>query len=296
MLDSQKLIDLNFQGFCPGPDEDEQKFLQRVKLTEKLILTPEQVLHTQKIPFLIDKEHKVKKPSLSWINATLMHLYGFYKENLPAYFSNQRLSFFEGAATFFIKIDEHELPVLLLRKELKKKQGFLGFFYSLEEILAHEAVHFLRSSFLEDQFEEFFAYLTSKHFLRKMFGPMIKSSREIYIFFGLLLTSLIFEFSFLLFPCVLLKSLFFMSASLPLAFLAAGLFRMIKLRKVFNRCLKNLKQAVAEKALHLMVRLTDQEIFFIAQNCKTKKVVQDYAFEKKKKSLRWKMLFSAYFS
>lgn len=289
MFSDKELLNLNYQGYFPGPLETEAQFLKRISLTKKLIETPEESLKDQTQTFSI--QDRVKKPSLSWVNTSLMHLYGFYADSLPAYFSNQNLSFFEGAATFLVNIQGHEIPLLQLRKELKKNSFFS--FYTLEEILSHEMVHFLRSSFQEMQFEEHFAYLTSKHILRRYFGPLVRSSKEVFIFLGLLSSSLVLEISYLLFPSLLLKSFFLLGCSATLAFVTAGLWRLIKARKIFVSCLKKLKKLLGKNGMPCMVRLTDSEIRLIAKNKKLS--LEEYALEKKDQSLRWRVLHLAYF-
>lgn len=320
MLSSEMLVDLNFKGFCPGPEESEQQFVKRIKLTRELIESPEEFFKKQPAAFFAAQKNRVKKPDLSWVNSTLMHLYGFYSESLPAYFSNEKLSFFEGAAVFLLDVQGHKIPLLQIRKELQKKKAFPFSLYKLEEILSHEMVHFLRSSFDEKKFEEFFAYLTSKHFLRRLFGPLVRSSKEAYVFLALLFASLGLEWGYLMFPSLLLKSLFLFSCSFTLSFLTAGIFRLIRYRKIFNRCLKNLKTELKEKALSCMARLTDEEICFIsklnkhslfkhglfkrgltatdssAKNKPAASFLKQYAFKKQKNSLRWKVIYLAYFS
>lgn len=290
MLTEKELLDLNIQGFLPGPKEDVKPFLQRVKLTKQLIEDPEQLLKEQK-QILFSTKDRVKKPALNWANTSLMHLYGFYVERLPAYFCNRRLSFFEGAATFLINVQNYELPLLQLRKELQK--GSFSF-YRLDEILAHEMVHFLRASFAEKQFEEHFAYLTSKHILRRVFGPLAASSKEVFSFLTLLFMSLGLEIGFLLFQEFWLKSLFFISLASLMSFFALGLFRLFKTRKIFAGCLRKLKRVLKDKALPCMVRLTDEEICLLSKMKESN--IETYALSQKDTSLRWQVIYAAYFA
>ncbi|MFA5250004.1 MAG: hypothetical protein WC371_01160 [Parachlamydiales bacterium] len=302
MLGDQELLELNDQGFVPGPSEDEASFLKRVELTRLLSKNPEAVLAQpnavlsdewqKKLPFRL--KEKLKKPDLSWVNCQLMHLYGFYAESFPAYFSNEKLAFFEGAATFTVPVQNHFLPLLQLRKELKG--GAFWAFYKLEEILAHELVHFLRSAFQEAVFEEHFAYLTSQKILRRYFGPLLRSTKEGMFFLGLLLLGLVLQGSRLFIGLQALAALSYLSYSGALALFSLGLWRLIKTRRIFVLCLKQLKSCLGDKALPLMVRLTDGEIGAIAKMRPAS--LEAYFQEQKAKdrSLRWKVLVLAYLS
>lgn len=118
--------------------------------------------------------------------------------------------------------------------------------YQRSEILAHEAVHAARCAFPKDPWDEYFAYMTSEKWWRRVLGPIVRTPREVWP---------------LLLFCI-------MGPFIPLSFLfaaiwmALGFFRLIHghkiLRKAGEKLLK--KGYSKEKVRHILFRLTDAEI------------------------------------
>lgn len=109
-----------------------------------------------------------------------------------------------------------------------------------DELLAHEAVHVLRSEFNEPQFEEYFAYQTSKRWYRRFFGPMLKSNLDVGIFVTASALALVHLAPFLI------VLTFFLTRRL-----LDGYF--------IKRAIKALAP-LTSNPLHLLVRMTDLEI------------------------------------
>jgi len=291
-MNSEKLIALNQAGFIPGPNEAEEKFIERVKFAgqffkdknsffEKVQITP---------PFPLDD--KVTKPLRHWTRSQLIRRFDITPDFLQIYFHDKGLAFFQGAATWLLELDNKiTFPLIQLRVGLKKGR-YLGL-YSFDEILAHETVHAARAAFDEKIFEEHFAYLTSSSFLRRIFGPIIRNTWEVIIFFALFL--LVFAFIFLPASPLLSYAGNFSFFGL-MGYASLGFFRLFKNRLFFVLALKKLKKILQskDKAFFVLFRLTDKEIFKFARI--SRKKILAYVEQEKEKSLRWKVIYQAYFA
>lgn len=153
MITDLELLLFAKRGLIPGPNEDEKAFLQRASKLESF--SPEDW-----------KEAHAKTEKL----------YGFAIDWVSCTYSNHKLPFWEGAATW---ISEEGIPSIQLRNGFKKGK-YLG--YTRSEVLAHEAVHAARSAFEEPRFEEILAYRTSTNFFRKCLGPLFRKPKESLLF------------------------------------------------------------------------------------------------------------------
>lgn len=194
------------RGLIPGPGEDERTFLERVT---QLTVQPNQGTSVQEA-YLITRR-----------------LFGFSVDWVPIFYSNERLPFWEGAATWI-----GQRPSIQLRENFKKGR-YLG--YRCEEVLAHEAVHAARVAFEEPRFEEVLAYRTSKSRLRRWIGPLFRKSWESIAFMSSLIPA------------------FFGYFWIPLGVLGWLSLRLAWAQWTLQRCLKKLP-------LSLIVCLTDAEI------------------------------------
>lgn len=199
MITDKELLDFYKRGLIPGPREDENVFLQRV--SKALPLAPK--LDVPKFGITID-----------W---------------MPILYSNKKLPFWEGAATW---IDGNGLPSIQLREGFQKG-SYLG--YQRDEVLAHEAVHAARSTFEEPKFEEALAYMTSKSRFRRWLGPLFRRSWE----------------SALLIVALFLGML--TQIWIPIVLIGYFLMRLIKTHWCLRRCLKKFPPSV-------VMLMTDKEI------------------------------------
>ena len=293
MVSNEELLTLNSQGFIPGPKEIEQSFLKRVELTKNLFVDPKRFfLKKEKTP-PFELNDRLKKPDLEWVKSSLLNLFDITVDNFSAYFNNDKLRLFQGAATWILDFDGISLPLLQLKKKLKR--GSFLWIYSLEDILAHELAHFARAGFEEPQFEEFFAYFTSSKALRKILGPIAVSSKEIIVFLSFLFLGIVMQYLVMIFSHKIFDVLFFLSGYFASKILFLGGLRLGYRRWIFNRCYKKLFSIFKEKrkTLAVMFRLTDKEIKTFAK--KKKETILEYAKKNKEKSLRWKLINLAYF-
>lgn len=246
------LTEMLQQGFIPGPNESDDEFFERVACTKEKF---------QKGSWLPESHWHFARESLDAI-FNVKPLY------ICAYYSNRNLAPWQAAASW---INGKSLDRIQLRTKFKKG-SFLG--YSRDEILAHEAVHAMRSGFTYSRFEEFFAYMTSTRKWRRILGPIVQKPWEVW---PLLLFSL----------CSLFSPIFYFFISLWLSVGFARLVRMHWILRIVGNRLNAIVQDAC-KARAVMLCLSDAEImtfykknnivpFVLSQNC-----------------LRWQMIKKGY--
>ncbi len=248
-MKDQELFALDKEGFLPGPGEDEKKFLERVCRTKKRF----------------EKGGWIPASHWDWVRESLNGIFNVKPLYIAAFYSNRDLAPWQGAAAW---IDGRELNFIQLREGLKKGT-YLGL-YRREEILAHEAVHAVRSGFNEDRYEEFFAYMTSEKKWRRVLGPILQRPWE--------------AWPFLL--CTLGGAIW------PACYLGAavwsgmGFFRLIRrhirLRRASGRIFEIVQDARMTRAV--LFRLTDDEIEKFSKDEK----IEDYA--ERQGCLRWRVI------
>jgi len=191
---------------------------------------------------------------------------------LPIRYETKGLRWHEMAVTWIDPVDGYI--------QLRPQKGSSSF-YPQEEIVAHEAIHWMRSSFASSPFEEILAYQTSSYRHRRFLGSILCSQR----FFSLIFIS-----------CLMLCSIGFLIQSSLLVFsslvcagalLGRSLFYYIR----FLQCKRKLLKMNCP-ALAVMVRLTAKEILWIAKT-KSKKIL---SWIEKQKSVRWQVLRHSYFT
>lgn len=146
-MNDEELLRFFRRGLIPGPAESEESFLARV----------------------------INSPQLSYtewqdVSVKTFSLFGCAIDWMPITYSNRRLAWWEGAATWI-----SDTPFIQLRSGLQKGK-YLG--YERTEILAHEAIHAARIKFDEPQFEEMLAYSVSKENWKRFLGPLFSRSWE----------------------------------------------------------------------------------------------------------------------
>lgn len=246
-MTDEELIALDQIGFIPGPGESEKNFLARVEKTKEAF---------QQGSWIPDS-HWV------WVREYLGNLFDVKPLYICAFYSNQHLAPWQGAAAW---IEGRALHAIQLRKNLKNG-SYLGI-YQREEILAHEALHAARSGFNEDRFEEFFAYMSSEKSWRRVLGPIIQRPWEIWPFVAGALLGVIWPFCYL--------------ASAVWAFF--GFLRLISRHLTLRQAAQSLMKDTEsrEKTRAILFRLTDQEIGQLA----TGQRIYDLA----SKDLRWRII------
>lgn len=296
MITTEGLLRLNKEGFIPGPNESEEKFLKRIELTKKLIRDPKFFFIDQKQKLPFNLENKVLKPRWNWTRAQLLHLFDIAPNNLALFYSNERLHFFQAAATWILSFGKAniKIPVLQFRKVLRRKPYL--FIYTLDEILAHEAVHSIRVAYDEPKTEEIFSYMTATNIFRRIFGPIVRSSKEIFLFFSLMVSYLIIQILWIFSSIKFFYNLSIVLGFATISIFCYGLIRLFfvrrKCRKVFKRLFKVLKDKTLARAV--LFRLTDEEIYKFSKMKKSQ--IIEYIKNAKDDSLRMKIIYLAYFN
>ncbi len=205
MIDDTLLCDLFRRGLIPGPDETEEAFLKRV-----------------------EKATSLDHPEWREAAQKTVHSFGFNIDWVPMEYSNRKLAWWEGAATW---LQEDHLPSIQLRNSFKKG-SFLG--YHRSDILAHEALHAARMCFKEPKFEEILAYSIAPEKWKRFFGPFFVRPWE----------SVVLLVSFMI-------GIFI--PWIPMGLLSLGLARLSWRQWIFRKCRRKFP-------LEIILCLTDQEI------------------------------------
>jgi hypothetical protein len=249
-MTDEELLDFNARGFIPGPEESEEAFKHRINAAQRAF--------SQREP--------LPKAHWEWVRLHLKGLFQFEPESLIAYYSNQKLAPWQGAACW---IGEDRVPLLQLRNGFRK--GSYWKLYSRGEILAHEAAHAARAAFDEPENEEFFAYATAARQWRRVLGPIFQRTWEPWLFVASVAVGLFWEIGWV------------MSAFLT----AIGFWRLIRrhwrLSKAANHLMGRLKDIKTVRAV--LFRLTDREI----------RIFSEGQWFEGDETLRWRLLRLAYF-
>lgn len=249
-MTDQDLLLLDKLGFIPGPGETEENFLDRVAVTKKKY----------------ELGNWIPEAHWDWVREYLVELFYVKPLYICAFYSNRNLAPWQGAAAW---IEGRKLDSIQLREGLRKGQYLK--LYAREEILAHEAVHGVRSAFDESRFEEFFAYMSSEKKYRRVLGPILRRPWEIWPFFIALLGGILWE-PFYLFGAI---------------WAACGFVRLIKDHFLLNRAAQNINRKIndAKRTRAVLFRLTDEEIVQLA-----KKKISIDLFAEKQTCLRWRVI------
>jgi len=294
MISDEELIRLNNEGFIPGPQEDEEIFLTRVDLSKKLIIDPKSFFENEKQKEPFDLDMRILKPRWNWTRAQLLNLFDVSCKDLALFYSNKNLNFFQAAATWILELKDKKIkiPVLQFRKVLRYKPYM--FIYTLDEILAHEAVHSIRVAFDEPKTEEIFSYMTATSIFRKILGPIIRSEKEVFLFFGLMGGYFIFQILFVLSNYKFISYFSFFFGFLVLSLISFGLIRLFLVRRKVKKTSKRLFKIFKCKktARSVLFRLTDTEIFKFSKMNKNE--IENYFLKAKDKSLRLRLINIAY--
>lgn len=267
----------NERGWIPGPLEEKKDFDKRINALNHFFSHPPEDVDN----FLTDRD---------WAKARRLtkRLYDFSPDWIVAYYNNDKLSFFQGAATWISEKDELRLPLIQLREKFER--GSLFGMYQREEVLAHEAVHAARMQFDEPLYEEIFAYKTSPGLFRRFFGPLFQRPWEAHLFIALLCIPVAIEI--VLFLGIDIGPFIYLGL-IPAAFLAYLLLRLLTLHTLLAIAVHRIKKFLDQpsKKWAFAFRLKDKEIFLFA--LQRKKKLTEYLL--KQSSLRWNLLKQIYF-
>lgn len=264
------LIKSGERGWIPGPQETEEAFIKRIEKLHHFYENPPQECDQ----FLTDSD---------WVEPLkrVQALYAIKPDWIVAHYLNEKLPFYQGAATWILEKEGTRFPLIQLKKRFSKKNSSFR-----SEILAHEAVHAVRLQFDEPFFEELFAYRTSRNFFRRFFGPLFHRNWEALVFILLFLLPLATEIGrFATIDHWIWDLLFW----LPWIYTAGLLVRLLSAHLCMSLAIWKLKRKkiAPQHELSFLLRLTDREIFRIA-------LFSPKKWFKDQKSLRWRQILDTF--
>lgn len=275
----KKLDEYNQKGLIPGPEESEEAFIERAEYCLNLeteIFKDEQIITE---PLL---QEPLKKSEA---------LYGIKPDWIPLFFSNERLSPWQGGCVWIFQIndDSPTSALLQMRKGFAIKKKYL-LLYDRDELITHELAHVGRMAFQEPKFEEILAYQSSSSWYRKILGPLFQASWESMLFVLMLMAIVFFDLFLILMGHLDLYFQLMWLKALPVVYVTLLLIRLIGRYRAFSRCKTRVKSLLPpnKDPLPFIYRLTDKEI--IAFGSWSKEQIQEYIAEQKDHSLRWRTL------
>lgn len=290
----ETLLKFNQLGLIPGPDENEEQFLQRaqycLKLKEQLVprlkenLPMMQADFDSSCLFLKEAYPKTKK------------LFDIVPDWIPVFFSNYRLAPWHGGCAWIFQSTE-DSPTgafFQLRNAFRTQERYLHL-YDRKDLIAHELAHVGRMTFQEPVFEEMLAYQTSSSGFQRLFGPIVQSSRESSFFVLVLIFVFLIDFFLVVNGQEQMYSSVMWLKIIPLGLIAYALQRLFWKHRQLKRCLNQLQMAIQDKdkSSAMIYRLQDHEIKSFA--LMTPKEIFEYAKQNSQLSLRWHISFAAYF-
>ena len=289
ILDSQ-LLAFNTLGFIPGPDENEEIFLNRIASHSKQTRDLQEAL--KKTPFSL--EDKIPEQEMERVFVFTEQLYDIKPSWISAYYSDRGLRFFDGGMTHILQKEDQIFALFQVRKAFQKKKRFLKIYHQ-DEILAHEISHMSRMAFDEKKYEEFLAYRSSNSKLRQFLGPLLGSKWVLILLILSIAISILSDMIVFFFPYLFSFYFYLMMKTLPIIVLIGSLILHIKRNRYFKRCKMALHDFLSssKKANAVIYRLTDKEIELISSLNHEK--IRSFIRDKKNQSLRWKIIYRAYF-
>lgn len=286
-MNHTELVRWNKLGLIPGPAESEEAFLERVKFCLNLrnelkdeLLPPDRKDASFDIlaaPFKISEENFDVRPE--WV---------------PLFFSNWKLLPWHGGSAWIFQC-EKDGPlgaVLQLRKAFFSKTRYLGL-YERGELIAHEMAHAARMAFDEKEYEEIFAYKTSKQGISRTFGPILQSSVESKWFVFLLATLLLLDLFLIFMGSWEAYFSFQPLKAIPLLLVVYGAYRLNKKKQTLKKTEVILSSLVGKmNAPFVLFRLKDNEI----KQFSTFSPQQVLSYFQSENSPRIQMIRAAYFS
>ncbi len=276
MISDERLLELNIQGFIPGPGETEKAFLQRVQ--ECLRFSSQADETAGQYPAALQKAHALFGMTPVWV---------------PIQFANRGLAPWHGAAATFLH--EEGLPSLAwvqLRQRFSRQERLHG--YHRDDLLAHELAHVGRMAFQEPRYEELLACQANPVRWRSILGALFQTSFESLLFACILLLIIALDAASLSLGFFALYEHLLWLKLLPVVLIFLGLTRLYRRFSRLSRCRRRLTRILGKKASALLYRLSDVEIDTFASL--NPQAIWVYAQARISSSLRWRLLGLAYFT
>lgn len=289
-ITDEELIKFNQLGLIPGPEENEEEFVNRAQYCLQLKST---------MPTLLQKESiddTFAQQMIENAGPVTHELFDIVPKWAPVIFSNHRLAFWHGGCAwiFQFSLDTPVSAFFQLRKAFLSSSRYLGI-YERQELIAHESAHVGRMLFNEPKFEEVLAYRTAKSKFRQWFGPTMQSSWESLFFIFIVAISLSIDFLILFWN---LQELYTTALGIKLLLLLIILFGFgragLRQRQLLH-CFHNLQKLLGNthKTNATIYRLQDEEIISFGKLSPEK--IKEYVDKQATLSLRWRMIKLVYF-
>lgn len=287
-MDEENLIKWNDLGLICSENETEEEFARRAEYCLNLTNQLEEYVGTE-LP--LDQAGLASPEILEEASNETQTLYGIKPAWVPVFFSNEKLSAWQGGAAWIFQWDEtSSLGALIqLRKSFEKKEVYLGL-WSRKELLTHELAHVGRMGFEEKKYEEVLAYRSSKRFFTRYFGPLFQSSFESMSFVLLLMAIVFIDVLLLATGSVDFFDKLMWLKAVPAVFLGALCVRLWRRQRNFGRTREKLVGMYGETGNFILYRLLDQEIDAFSRMSNAE--IQAYLTTPQ--SLRTKQLFLRY--
>jgi hypothetical protein len=230
------------------------------------------------LPGESEAEYQIRASSIAETKngpAVLLKDFGSFPTWIEIIYKDEGLSLWEAGCLWYS--DDRLCPPLLQLRSLFLSKETLYSLYSKGEIIAHECVHAIRAPLGCERFEEYFAYCTAKSAFRMFIGPLFSNPREV---------------SFVIFFCLILMLCAFLNPMISIigtCTIFSLLFaRLARNWYLFFKCKERLS-FFTNMPLALMIRLTDEEIFYFAKY--NHKECARWIEEQKEQNFRWQLLF-----
>lgn len=200
---------------------------------------------------------EIPPPHFEAAAAATRSLYAFAIDWVPGFFIDPSFSLLFGGCAFYFYPDFFAL--FIIRKCFAERERWL--IYNRTELLAHELCHVARVALQSVQFEETFAYQTSKSRFRRWVGSVFRQPADSFLFLGSTLLLLAAQVVRTLVLPRLWIIPFWLSVAGVFAFFTV---RQVRHRRRFGRAAAHLDVLVPGSGLAVLFRCTDEEVLALA--------------------------------
>ena len=294
--DIETLTTFDDNGLLLAPRESLQEYVHRLQVLSKNVEEFHKELDEQGYMDLmnitLNKDDLIPKELFEQANRKTSELYDFSIDWVPGFFTDKKMGLlFAGCAMYSL---EDFFAVFVIRNAFRKRKKWL--IYSRTELIAHELCHIAHIGFDGRDFEEMFAYQTATSRFRRLFGGVLRSSKDTYLILGSVLFLLVAQTVNITFrspvewqnfpmPLIMAGVLFVFAWILTCYLHKMSMFRAAckQLSKRFNR----------NDILPIMFRCSYEEIREIAA-LKNKEILEAWLTQNQRESVRWRIIMNKY--
>ena len=199
---------------------------------------------------------------------------------------------FAGCAMYSL---EDFFAVFVIRNAFRRKEKWL--IYSRTELIAHELCHIAHIGFDVKDYEELLAYQTATSRFRRLFGGVLRSSKDTYMLLGSVIFLLVAQIVNITFRPPLEWQNF------PMPLIMGGVLFVFSwiltcyLHKLFTfrtACKRFSERITRNHILPILFRCSYEEIREISA-LKNKEILETWLTDKQRESVRWRIITNKYF-